>query len=171
MRLLVCGNRDWTDAGEIGYQLALIFGEDRERVVIHGNNGDLRARPPRGADVLAGWCAEGVGATVERWPVNHALDGPWPEAGPRRNKRMMKLSRPDRGLALGNLWKRDARMNVPGAPAPQWKGARSGGWRPTGTGHMVSLLLGANVPTRWVSAPDAPAIELVTMPQPPEVRR
>lgn len=30
----------------------------------------------------------------EPYPVDYALDGPWPSAGPRRNYRMLKHSRP-----------------------------------------------------------------------------
>ena len=54
MRLLVCGSRNWADTTSIAYHLAPIFGTDPDRLVIHGNCGDLRSRPPRGADVLAG---------------------------------------------------------------------------------------------------------------------
>lgn len=170
MRLLVCGSRDWTDSGEIAFHLALIFGTDPNRLVIHGNCGDLNHRErgkrvPMGADVLAGWCAAGVGAGVEVYPVDHALDGPWPEAGPRRNLRMFRESRPDRGLAFGALWERVA-------PPRQEKQyglfdvAAVMRFERTGTGGMVKIMLDAGVPVRWVAAPGARYVDLVEMPRP-----
>lgn len=154
MRLLVTGNRNWTDSDDIAFHLALIFGTDPDRLVIHGNCGDLNHRErgrrvPMGADVLAGWCAAGVGAAVDVYPVDHALDGPWPNAGPRRNERMFRESRPDRGLAFGALWKRSMGM-----------------WKKSGTGGMVSIMLGAGLPVRWVAEPGARHVDLVKMPRP-----
>ena len=148
MRLLVCGSRDWTATEDIAYHLALIFGKETDRLVIHGNCGDLLAKPPRGADKIAGWLAAGVGASVDVCAVDQRLDGPWPAAGPRRNTRMLERGKPDQGLAFGPLWWRD------------WR------WRPTGTGDMVSKMLRAKVPVRWVAGPGAPAVDLVEMPRP-----
>lgn len=170
MRLLVTGSRDWTDSCGIAFHLALIFGQDPDRLVIHGNCGDLNHKVrdrcvPIGADVLAGWCAAGVGAAVDVYPVDHALDGPWPAAGPRRNERMHRESRPDRGLAFGPLWKR--------APAPRQEKqcglfdvAAVMRFEHTGTGGMVKIMLDAKVPVRWVAAPGALYVDLVEMPRP-----
>lgn len=165
MRLLVCGNRDWTATDDIAFHLALIFGRETDRLVIHGNCGDLLAKPPRGADVLAGWLAAGVGAACDVYPVDHRLDGPWPGAGPRRNARMFRESRPDRGLAFGALWKR--------AASPREE--RQSGlfnvkavvrFEHTGTGGMVKIMLDAKVPVRWVPAPGAQYVDLMEMPRP-----
>ena len=43
----------------------------------------------RGADKASGEWARMRGVDVEAVPVDHALDGPWPGAGPRRNGRML----------------------------------------------------------------------------------
>lgn len=149
MRLLVCGSRDWTDSGEIAHHMALMFGKETDRLVIHGNCGDLLARPPRGADVLAGWCAAGVGAACEVYAVDPRLDGRWPSAGPRRNERMLREGRPDHGLAFGALWKRLMGMQ-----------------KRTGTGDMVQRMLDAHVPVRWVAAPGAKHVDITEMSRP-----
>lgn len=150
MRILVCGSRNWTDSGEIAYQLALIFGTERDRVVIHGG--------ANGADRIAGWCAGGVGASVKPYPVDRAIDGDWPSAGPRRNARMLRDGKPDRGLAFGALWGQEK-------PNPRSVVA-SAKWKRTGTGDMVKRMLDAGVPVRWVAAPGVDAVNLIVMPEP-----
>lgn len=144
MRLLVCGSRDWTADGEIADQLALIFDAAQERVVIHGGC--------RGADLIAGFCAPGVGASVEAFPVDHAIDGPWPAAGPRRNERMLRESKPDRCLAFGALLK------------PSGTG-RLDGMKPTGTGDMVGRCLAVRLPVRWILAPGIAYVDLTEAPR------
>jgi hypothetical protein len=160
VRVLICGSRDWTDSFAISSQLALIYGQDPERVAIHGNNGDMRARPPRGADVLAGWCAVGVGARVEVFAVDHAKDGEWPSAGPRRNSRMLTEGKPDKGLAFGPIWELDFKED-------RALGVVGGRYKRTGTGDMVKKMLAAGIPVRWIVKPDAPAVDLTEMPGPP----
>ncbi len=158
----MCGSRTWTDTADLTMQMAVLFGEDRDRVVIHGGNGDPRARPPRGADVLAGWVAKGLGSGVVVFAVDHTIDGPWPGAGPRRNERMFRDGQPDRGLALGSLWRPNphgGRRSYAGTTTPLWKH--------TGTGGMVAIMLTASVPVRWVAAPGVAAVDLVEMPPPP----
>jgi len=54
----------------------------------------------RGVDALARQWGENLADEVETYAVNHSLDGPWPSAGPRRNARMLKSSRPDYVLAF-----------------------------------------------------------------------
>lgn len=62
-------------------------------IVRHGacqwTNGKLQGKL-RGVDLLAELWAERNQAGVEQVPVTHALDGPWPGAGPRRNRRMLE---------------------------------------------------------------------------------
>lgn len=53
-----------------------------------------------GADRRADDWARQHDIPAERCPVDHTLDGPWPAAGPRRNKRMLEQSKPDRGIAF-----------------------------------------------------------------------
>lgn len=62
----------------------------------------------------------------------------------------------DRGLAFGALW---------------FRASKSGLWGRTGTGDMVSRLLEARLPVRWVPAPGAEAVELAAMPTPEEHER
>lgn len=57
-------------------------------VVIHG-------ACPTGADSIAHWEAMRHGLRVETYPVDHELDGPWPAAGPKRNSRMIRESKPE----------------------------------------------------------------------------
>lgn len=56
--------------------------------MIHGACG-------RGADLIADWEAKRHGLRVETYPVDHELDGSWPAAGPRRNSRMIRESKPE----------------------------------------------------------------------------
>lgn len=51
-------------------------------VLVHGGG--------RGGDQIADEIARELGIVVRRYPVDPALDGPWPEAGPRRNERMLR---------------------------------------------------------------------------------
>ncbi len=117
---------------------------------------------PTGADHIAdSWAIGSMFAnkpTLIRFAVDHALDGPWPGAGPRRNARMLRDGKPDRGLAFGALWK----------PETAPRRGHGGVWRHTGTGGMVSLMLAAGLPVRWIAAPGAAAVGLVTMPTPDE---
>lgn len=60
------------------------------------------------------------------------------------------------GSPFGALWR--------------WQSTRAHGvylWHLTGTGGMVALMLAAGLPVRWVATPDAPAVDLVAMPEPP----
>jgi hypothetical protein len=41
-----------------------------------------------------------MGRRANRFPVKHATDGPWPAAGPRRNRRMLVAFKPDVVLAF-----------------------------------------------------------------------
>ncbi len=147
-RLLVCGSREWTDRARIRAELLVIAPFD---ALTHGAY--------RGADamsvsaLLEGGCCNNSSVSVEPYAVDHTLDGPWPGAGPRRNARMLRDGKPDRGLAFGALWKRET-------AARNW-----GNWKPSGTGGMVALMLAANLPVRWIAAPGTTAIDLTQMPE------
>ncbi len=166
VRLLVCGSREWSDGTVILDALRYIF----PAVVIHGGCGKVHRISDKfqrtvGADLIAGSAAERLGIAVDPYPVDHAIDGPWPGAGPRRNARMLRDGKPDRGLAFGALWKPET------APRRGHGGVirdERVGWRHTGTGGMCALMLTAGLPVRWIAAPGAAAVDLVTMPTPGE---
>lgn len=90
MRVLICGSRHWTDRAKIR---DLIEELPYHAVVIHGAHHS-------GADKMADEEARAAGLRVEPYPVDHALDGPWPAAGPRRNSRMVRQSTPDFAFAF-----------------------------------------------------------------------
>jgi hypothetical protein len=143
MRLLVCGSRTWAS----GHRIAECLHAMKPSVVIHG--------AARGADELADAIAKAEGMIVEAFPADWQRDKK--AAGPIRNARMLKDGKPDRGLAFGALWK-SARASS--------KRSRHQ-FKYTGTGDMVAKMLRAGLPVRWVATPDAPAVDLVTMPEPP----
>lgn len=153
MRLLVCGSRGWLDVACVRRHL---FSYDPS-VIIHGGC-------PRGADNIADLEAglyqywENKALVIDVYPANPHVDGPWPAAGPRRNARMLRDAKPDRGLAFGALYRHpDAHGS---APLPSSN-------RATGTGSMVRLMLTAGLPVRWVPSPTEPAQDLTAMPPPP----
>ncbi len=119
--------------------------------IIHGACSRFSGGVQKSVDMIVDFVARGLGHGIERYPVNHDLDGPWPGAGPARNRRMLAV-RPDQGLAFGPLWKMD----------PTWRR-----YRHTGTGHMVSLMLAAKLPVRWVLAPTLDAVDLTEIPSSP----
>lgn len=144
MRILVCGSRDWADRARIASELAIL----RPTHVIHG-------ACPTGADVIAHRivCTSDTIATLV-YHVDHTIDGPWPAAGPKRNARMLRDAKPDRGLAFGPLW------------VYRFKQGRND-WFRSGTGDMTLRMLSAGLPVRWVSTSLADAIDLTAMPEPP----
>lgn len=92
MRVLITGSRHWTNRDKIKSVLCTLRSKGSAVVIAHGCC--------RGADVIAGGVAEGLGFRVERFAVDHRLDGPWPAAGPRRNQRMLTKFQPDLVLAF-----------------------------------------------------------------------
>ncbi len=85
-RVLVCGDRNWTDAGKIMLALKRIvsaLGEQRV-VVVHGK--------ARGADTLGGVAGKALGLEIEEHPAQWDKFGR--AAGPIRNQEML-----DSGLA------------------------------------------------------------------------
>lgn len=83
MKVVVCGPRVWLDQKPIQ---EVLRGFPEGTIVVHGG--------ARGADIIAGFAAEILGFEVRAYPVDHALDGPWPAAGPRRNIRMLAAEHP-----------------------------------------------------------------------------
>lgn len=77
MRLLVCGDRNWTDKGPIEAYLSTFT--PGTTVVIHGG--------ARGADTIAGEVATQMGMAVEQYPADWAQYGR--AAGPVRNRQML----------------------------------------------------------------------------------
>jgi hypothetical protein len=158
-RLLVCGSRDWPGSWE---DIAAHFPDEEEEchlVVIHGacsRKVRIGAASHVSVDMLADFVARNLGHDVEKYPVDHATDGPWPAAGPRRNARMLRDGAPDSGLAFGPLYKPARSVLVRGIPFPT-----------TGTGDMVRRMLRAGLPVRWVPAPGEPAQDLTAMPAAP----
>lgn len=77
---------------------------------------------------------------------------------------MLVGGHPDRGLAFGPLWK-----PYNGKPDPLFESliGEPIQWKTSGTGDMVSRMLLARLPVRWVANPGAPAVDLVAMPEPP----
>jgi len=143
VRILVCGSRNWVDADCVRLHLAMRLYSAAERVVIHGG--------ATGADTLAGLNAPLCGAAVEAFPVDHAVDGPWPSAGPRRNARMLRDGKPTHGLAFGPLYR-----DLGG------KGLATA--RVTGTGDMVRRMIAANLHVRWIPDPWTHFEDLLSMP-------
>lgn len=173
MRILVCGSREWPGAWE---DIGVHFPENGDVTIIHGACSRVLRGVQVSVDMIADWIAHGLGFGIDAYPVDHAKDGPWPGAGPQRNARMLRESRPDRGLAFGALWKEDIdpwRCNRCGAPCSRvsdhhpWCSTKfEPPQKPTGTGGMVAKMLHAGLPVRWIAAPGAEAIDLVTMPEP-----
>jgi hypothetical protein len=81
-RLLICGDRDWTDFDVIW---RTIQHQPRDTVIIQGEG--------RGADALAKRAALEAGLQVESYPADWRQYGA--KAGPLRNRRMLAEGKPD----------------------------------------------------------------------------
>ena len=114
MRILVCGWRDMTDYRAVFEVLDGIHKATPISCIIEGG--------APGADRFGRAWAESRGVAHEPCPVDHALDGKWPGAGPRRNRRMLQQKSPDRVVAF-----------VATPPTP-------------GTTHMISVARRAKLP-------------------------
>ena len=86
MRLLICGDRNWTDEDLIRRKII----EFAPTVVIEGE--------ARGADSIAAKVARELGIAVEGYPAKWELYGRG--AGPIRNLEMLAKGKPDRVLAF-----------------------------------------------------------------------
>lgn len=89
-RVLICGGRDYNDKRSIYRSLDGLF--PRPTAIIHGG--------ASGADFWAGRWAADHDVPCEKYAVDHAIDGPWPAAGPRRNARMLEKSKPHMVVAF-----------------------------------------------------------------------
>lgn len=93
MRVLVCGGRDFDDINLLNETLDKLHATKRIKLIIHG--------AARGADELAEWWAYQNHVLVMKFPVSKeewARVGP--SAGPRRNKKMILLGKPDLVVAF-----------------------------------------------------------------------
>ncbi len=90
-RVLVTGTRTAARDADVRAHLDALRGIT---VVAHG------ACHLGGADETAGVWAAANGVIEWAFPVDHARDGPWPGAGPTRNRRMLGAVRPDLVLAF-----------------------------------------------------------------------
>jgi hypothetical protein len=89
MRVLVCGDREWTASEPIATLLNLC---PPNTVVIHG--------AARGADTIAGRLATELGFEVQPYPADWSKHGK--AAGPIRNSQMLAEGQPDEVHAFHN---------------------------------------------------------------------
>src|SRR6266576_1753918 len=89
MRVLVCGDREWTASEPIATLLNLC---PPDTVVIHG--------AARGADAIAGRLATELGFEVQPYPADWNKHGK--AAGPIRNSQMLSEGQPDEVHAFHN---------------------------------------------------------------------
>src|SRR5215469_3620742 len=94
MRILVCGDRNWTDPFPMMAKFQQLFNHaaPREITIIHG--------AARGADQMAHALARDLGLAVMPFPADWVRYGR--AAGPVRNRQMLLEGRPDLVLAFHN---------------------------------------------------------------------
>jgi hypothetical protein len=90
MRVLVCGGRDYADYETLSATLENGHARERISLIVHGG--------AKGADCLAGVWAFRRGVKCEVFPADWDKDGR--AAGPIRNIRMLRESKPDIVLAF-----------------------------------------------------------------------
>lgn len=90
MRILICGDRNWTDRQLIFHELVKATGFTFDVTVIEGE--------ARGADTLGKEAAILQGMAVEGYPANWKRFGN--SAGPIRNQEMLDKGKPDLVLAF-----------------------------------------------------------------------
>ena len=90
MIVLVCGGRDFDDAGLLYETLDRLHGISKFTRVIHGG--------AAGADALAGQWAERRGIIAIQYKADWAKHGR--AAGPLRNKQMLEVGRPELVVAF-----------------------------------------------------------------------
>ena len=88
MKILCCGDRNWTDLDLI-YQTLKILSP---KIVVHG--------AARGADSLSGIAAKSLGIEVREYPANWSLHHR--AAGPIRNRLQYDTELPDLTIAFHN---------------------------------------------------------------------
>lgn len=80
------------EAANVVTALDLAHSRKPVTLLVHGN--------ANGADKACGAWADMRGVPVRPCPVDPAIDGPWPAAGPKRNQRMLDAAKPDGAMAL-----------------------------------------------------------------------
>ncbi len=90
MRILICGDRNWTDRIEVMRQLMIHTGFSFDVTIIEGE--------ARGADVLGKHAAIVMGMAVEGYPADWHKYGK--RAGIIRNQQMIDEGKPDLVLAF-----------------------------------------------------------------------
>ena len=88
MRVLVTGGRDYARRDYLFGALDMLDAKVRIETIIHGDY--------RGADTLADQWAK----RRRREPLPFPPTGPWPQAGPLRNQRMLDDGHPDLVVAF-----------------------------------------------------------------------
>jgi hypothetical protein len=88
----VCGGRNYADYWTVYDVLTGLHTAIPIRCIIEG--GAL------GADRFARQWAIDRSILTDQYPVISEVDGPWPAAGPRRNQRMLIISKPDLVVAF-----------------------------------------------------------------------
>jgi hypothetical protein len=79
-RLIVCGDREWTEAWPIRRELEKLCQEGEVELLIHGD--------ARGADTIAGVVGAALGIPIKAMPARWKLHGHG--AGPFRNGKMLE---------------------------------------------------------------------------------
>lgn len=92
MRIAVTGGRDHRPTREELVRFYRHWSRLGGTVLLHGD--------ARGVDRYMAQRAEGRGIPVEAFPVQRGLDGPWPGAGHRRNRRMLIAGRAEALVAF-----------------------------------------------------------------------
>lgn len=95
MIVIVTGGRDFSAASVVNAALDMLHAQTPIAFLAHGACGvtvgeRMRWSRMRGADAYADDWARARSVEVVRYPVDHAKDGPWPAAGPKRNARMLR---------------------------------------------------------------------------------
>ena len=92
MRILICGDRNWTDEAKIRKAVLEIHSETTIELVIEGG--------ARGADALGKIVGRSLGIEVISFPADWVKFGR--PAGPIRNRQMLQEGKPDLVLAFHN---------------------------------------------------------------------
>lgn len=105
MVIIVTGGRDFKAYKVIDSVLSTLHTEEPITLLAQGacglvKQGGVVSGQPRGADGLAREWATLKGIPVSDFPVDHAVDGPWPAAGPRRNGRMLRAIKDAVGVGV-----------------------------------------------------------------------
>ena len=116
-RILYCGSRGWIDVrpglsllqAKRDLRRGILYRGPRARIMAAQIEADATAHPGGliivegegdGADVMSRVIGAGPGVAIDPYPVDTAIDGPWPAAGHRRNARQARDGRPEAGRAF-----------------------------------------------------------------------